>query len=241
MYDPRYLSKVKKAIKKHDMIRDGDLVVAGVSGGKDSTALLYILAQLRHRSHLRFELHAVILDIGWGEMSFEGHRALCARLEVPLTVKRHAVAEIIAKHPEKNPCTLCGKIRAGVLNSTALELGADRVALGHHLDDVIETFFLNLIFTGQMKTFAPNTYLSDTGLYLIRPLVFLPEHAVISLAQREQLPVTPNPCPHDGHTRRDEMKMIVGGLAARYPDFRERFLSALHTSAWKSRPEGEVG
>lgn len=228
MYDPRYLSKVKKAIKEYDMIREGDRVVAGVSGGKDSTALLYIMAQLQRHSHLKFDLHAVILDIGWGKVGFDGHRALCERMGVPLTIKSHPVARIIEKHPDKNPCALCGKIRAGVLNSTALELGANRVALGHHLDDVIETFFLNLIFTGQMKTFLPNTYLSNTNLYLIRPLVFLPEHVLVSLSSREELPVVTNPCPHDGHTRRDEMKAIVSDLSARYPDFRDRFLSALH-------------
>jgi tRNA(Ile)-lysidine synthase TilS/MesJ len=239
LYDSRYLSKVKKAIKEYDMIREGDRVVAGVSGGKDSTALLYILAQLQRHSHLRFELHAVILDIGWGEVNLDGHRALCERLGVPLTVKGHPVAQIIDKHPEKNACTLCGKIRAGVLNNTALELGANRVALGHHLDDVIETYFLNLIFTGQMKTFLPNTYLSNTDLHLIRPLVFLPEHVLVSLARREELPVVTNPCPHNGHTRRDEAKAIVSDLAVRYPDFRDKFLSALHNvsleNLWKQR------
>lgn len=234
MRDSGYLIKVKKAIREYDMIRDGDLVVVGVSGGKDSTVLLHILAHLRRHSHLRFELHAVILDIGWGEVDLDGHRALCARLEVPLTVKRHAVAEIIGLHPDKSPCTLCGKIRAGVLNSTARELGAGRVALGHHLDDVIETYFLNLIFTGRMRTFAPRTFLSNTGLHLIRPLVFLPEHTVADLARREQLPVVFNPCPHDGHTRRDEMKALVGDIAARYPDFRARFLGALQGTPWKS-------
>lgn len=242
-----YLTRVKKAINDYDMISPGDRVVAGVSGGKDSTALLYILAQLRRFSHLRFELDVVMLDCGWGEMDFEPHRELCRRLEVPLHVRTHPVAAIVREKVEQegmNPCALCGKLRAGILNGIALELGAKRVALGHHLDDAIETYFLNLIFTGQMKTFLPSTYLSDSGLTLIRPLVYLSERVTAGLAQNLELPVADNPCPYNGHTRREEAKRMVSELAARHPDFRERFLTGLQNvsfdNLWKQRRDSRA-
>ncbi len=244
-----FLTRVKKAISDYSMISDGDRVVAGVSGGKDSTALLFILAYLKSYSHLRFELEAVMLDLGWGEVDFGPHRELCRRLEVPLHIRAHPVAQIISEKADMNPCALCGKLRAGILNNIALDLGASRVALGHHLDDVIETWFLNLIFTGQMKTFLPSTYLSNTGLTLIRPLVYLPERVTVGLVRSEELPVITNPCPYNGFTKRDEMKRIVRELSARYPDFRERFLTGLQNvsleNLWKqrggfrSRPPGD--
>ncbi|MBE0465843.1 MAG: tRNA 2-thiocytidine biosynthesis protein TtcA, partial [Candidatus Desulforudis sp.] len=206
---------------------------------KDSTALLFILAYLRRFSHLRFELEAVILDLGWGEVDFRPHRDLCRRLEVPLHIRVHPVASIIRGKEGMSACTLCGKLRAGILNSIALERGANRVALGHHLDDVIETYFLNLIFAGRMKTFMPSTYLSNTGLTLIRPLVYLPEKVTAGLVETEKLPVIENPCPHNGYTKRDEMKEIVSGLSHRYPKFRERFLSGLENislqNLWNQR------
>lgn len=239
-----YLTRVKRAINDYGMIADGDHVVAGVSGGKDSTVLLFVLAYLRDYSHLRFGLDAVMLDLGWGEIDFQPHRELCRRLGVRLHIYAHPVAAIIREKKGMNPCTLCGKLRAGLLNSIALDLGANRVAVGHHLDDVIETWFLNLIFTGRMKTFLPSTYLSNTGLTLIRPLVYLPERVTSGLARAEALPVIENPCPYNGHTQRDEMKRIVSKLSAHYPDFRDRFLSGLQNvsveNLWRQRTTGET-
>ncbi len=243
-YRKWFLTRVKKAIGDYRMIAEGDRVVAGVSGGKDSTALLFILAYLRDYSHFRFELEAVMLDMGWGAVDFEPHRELCRRLGVPLYIKPYPISRVIREKEKEgmNPCHLCGKLRAGILNTIALELGAHRVALGHHLDDVIETWFLNLIFTGQMKTFRPSTFLSNTGLTLIRPLVYLPERITGGLVQSEGLPVIKNPCPYNGFTKRDEMKRIVNELAGRYPDFRERFLTGLQNvsreNMWKQRNEG---
>jgi len=223
-----YMAKVKRAIKDYDMIPPGSHVVAGISGGKDSTVLLWILAELQKRSHLRFTLEAVHLDLGWGPVDTEPLRRLCADLGVPLHIRAYPVAKIISLKPGFNPCALCGKLRHGVLNRMALDLGAQCVALGHHLDDVIETFFLNLIFAGQIKTFMPKTYLSRTGLGLIRPLVYLPEKTVVAVGRRQNLPVLENPCPYNGHTKREEMREITEWLAARYPDFREMFLRSLH-------------
>ncbi|ACA59395.1 PP-loop domain protein [Candidatus Desulforudis audaxviator MP104C] len=243
-YGKWFLTRVKKAVGDYRMIEPGDRVAAGVSGGKDSTALLYILAYLRDYSHLRFELEAVMLDLGWGEVDFEPHREFCRRLGVPLHIHVRPVAGIIRDKEGMNPCKLCGKLRAGILNQAALSLGANRVALGHHLDDVIETYLLNLIFTGQMKTFRPSTYLTNTGLTLIRPLVYLPERVLSGLTAGKGFPVIENPCPYNGRTKRDEMKAVVTELASRYPKFRERFLSGLQNvdleNLWEQRRPGSV-
>lgn len=244
-YGKWFLTRVKKAVGDYRMIESGARVVAGVSGGKDSTALLYILAYLRDYSHLRFGLEAVMLDLGWGEVNFEPHREFCRHLGVPLHIHVRPVATIIGEKAGMNPCKLCGKLRAGVLNQAALSLGANRVALGHHLDDAIETYLLNLVSTGQMKTFRPSTYLTDTGLTLIRPLVYLPERVLSGLAAGKGFPVLKNPCPYNGRTKRDEMKAVVTELASRYPKFRERFLIGLQNvdpeNLWEQRrPKAEA-
>lgn len=222
------MTTVKHAIKDYDMIPAGSHVVVGLSGGKDSVALLWIMAHLMRRSHLRFTLQAVHLDLGWGDVDHAPLERLCTDLDVPLHVRSYPVARVIAAKPGFNPCALCGKIRHGVLNRVALELGAQCVALGHHLDDVIETFFLNMIFTGQIKTFMPKTELSRTGLNLIRPLIYLPEKVLASITQREKLPVLENRCPYSGNTKRDEAREITEWLTARYPQFKEMFLRSLH-------------
>ncbi len=227
-YAKWFLTKVKKAIAEYQMINPGERVLVGLSGGKDSTALLYILALLRDRSHLDFELHAMLIDPGWAFVDTERHRLLCERLEVPLEIMTHPIAKIITKRGELNACTICSKLRNGILNSYALKIKANSVALGHHLDDAIETWLLNLMFTGQMKTFLPNTYLSNTRLKLIRPMAYLPEKVSRSLVEDAGLPVMDNHCPFNGSTRRDEVKALVENLVQRYPDFREKFLSGLH-------------
>jgi len=238
-YDKWFMTRVKQCIKRYDMIPPQSHVVVGVSGGKDSTALLWIMAELQKRSHLFFTLEAVHLSLGWGPVDVQPLVNLCRELEVPLHIKEFPVARIIKEKPEHNPCALCSKLRAGVLNDMAVSLGAQCVALGHHLDDVIETYFLNLIFTGQMKTFMPNTRLSRKGLNLIRPLVYLPEQVVVRLGRQLGLPVLHNPCPYNGRTKREEMKDLVEDIVSRYPDFREMFLSALENvsleNLWKQK------
>lgn len=222
-----FLTDVKRAIKDYAMIAPGDKVAVGLSGGKDSMALLYILSYLRDYSHLSFSLEAILVDAGWAPVDYSRVANFCAERRVPLHIVRHPIAAVIAAKGEKSACSLCAKLRAGLLNSRAKALGCQRVALGHHLDDVIETFFLNLIFAGSLRTFRPAVYLDRIGLHLIRPLSYVPERVLSSLVMQAGIPVLPAICPYAGRTQRAAMKEIVGFIAERYPEFRRRFRTAL--------------
>lgn len=234
-----FLTDVKRAIKDYEMISPGDEVAVGVSGGKDSMALLYVLAYLRDYSHLSFSLKAVCVDAGWGSVDYSPLEAFCTAREVPLYTLRYPIAQIIAEKEEKSACSLCAKLRAGLLNSQAKKLGCNRVALGHHLDDVIETFFLNILYAGSIKTFRPAVYLDRIGLHLIRPFSYLPERTLTRLVEEENIPVIPAACPYAGKTKRESMKDIVTYITARYPEFGARFRCALENVSlndlWRQR------
>ncbi len=224
------LSTVKKTIIKYGMIREGDKIALGVSGGKDSSALLYLLSQVRAHAPFPFSLQAITVDMGW-DMDYPALERYCSDLGIPLAIEKTLIARIVFEtRKEKNPCSLCAKLRRGALHKTAQELGCNRVALGHHLDDAAETFFLNFIFTGRFDTFKPHTYLSRRGLYLIRPLIYTPQQALSSLVELKGLPVLDNPCPAAGETKRKEMGEIVHYLASRYPAFYQRFITAMGRS-----------
>lgn len=217
------------------MIEEGDTVVAGLSGGKDSSALLYILKIFQKHAPFNFSLHALHVDLGWGVDTHPLYR-LAERLEVPLHVEQTLISTIVfERRKEKNPCALCANLRRGAFNQAALRLGANKVALGHHLDDAVETFFMNLIIAGQMDTFKPAIFLERTGLTQIRPLVELTEETLDSLAQREKFPILENPCPVKDKTRRREMAELIENLATQYPDFRHKCRTALLNSPfWNS-------
>lgn len=161
---------------------------------------------------------------------------MTSRYGVPLHIEETPIARIVfERRQEKNPCALCSNLRRGALNQAALQLKGNKVALGHHLDDAIETFLMNLIFTGQMGTFKPVTFLDRTGITQIRPLIQLPGRTVESLARREGLEILPNPCPASGATRRREMTDLVAKLCSRYPDLREKMRTAFLASFWKEK------
>jgi len=224
------LTRVKQAMVDYQMVKSGDRVAVALSGGKDSTALLYALTHVLRVSPAKFTLHGIYVDLGW-EAAVNPLREFCERLGVPFYYKPSEIGKIVfAVRKEKSPCALCSNLRRGVLNNTALELGCNVVALGHHLDDAIETFLMSLFFTGQFRTFAPRTELDRTGLTMIRPLVYLFSEHVRRLARELNLPVIANPCPVSGLTKREEVKGVVGYLTGLYPDFKERFLNALITA-----------
>ncbi len=230
------LAIIKRAIVDYGMIKEGDRLAVGMSGGKDSGVLLYALNAIRKTVPVKFELQAVYLDLGFG-MEYAPIEEFCRRLEVPFRLQSTDIGEIIFDvRNEKNPCALCSTLRRGAINELALELGCNRVALGHHLDDVVDTFFMSLIYTGQLRTFSPNTFLDRTGLHMIRPLVYLGQETVRDLASIEKIPIIENPCPASGITKREEIKKLVSGLAKQYPDLREKVLAALQgadlTNLW---------
>ena len=233
----KLLSQVRKCIRDYQMLSPGDRVAVGVSGGKDSLALLRLLAELREHSAVPFELLAVTLDMGYEEMDFSPVADLCARLQVPYTLRRTQIREIVFDiRKEENPCALCAKLRRGILNETAVELGANKVALGHHYDDTVETFALSLIYEGRISCFLPVTYLDRTGLTLIRPMLYLPEKTIRNFAERENLPVVHNPCPADKNTKREDVKALLYELEGRYPGLKDNIFGGLQRSplpGWK--------
>ncbi len=213
------------------MIEDGDRVAVGVSGGKDSLLLLYALSLYRRFSKTKYELRAFTLSMG-EPFDTSGIARLCAQLDVPYTVKKTDIFQVLFDiRKEKNPCSLCAKMRRGALNDLCREYGCNKLALGHHRDDVLETLVLSLLHEGRIHTFHPKTYLDRTGITVIRPMVYLPEKHVIHMQKALDLPVVKNPCPADGSTEREEAKALLDELCKKYPNARELMLSALRNTA----------
>lgn len=210
------------------MIESGDRVVVGVSGGKDSLVLLHALALYRTFSPNPFELSALTITMGLEPFDLTGVRALCDELEVPYIVKETEIGKIVfEERKERNPCALCSKMRRGALAQTCAEYGFNKLALGHHRDDALETLMMSVIFEGRLHTFHPVTYLEKTGITQIRPLVYLSEKQIIHMERKLTLPVVKSPCPANGKTRRAEMKALLDELCRRYPNARDQMLSAL--------------
>lgn len=208
----RIVSRVRKAVEDYDMIQDGDRIGVGVSGGKDSLVLLGALASLSRYYPKKFTVVGLTLDMGY-KPDYSGIQRYCDELGVEYIVKPTNIAEVIFDwRKEENPCSLCAKMRRGALNDLAIEQGCKRVALGHHNDDVLETFLLSLLYEGRINCFSPVTYLDRTDLYSIRPLIYVREGDIKSVTKRLELPVIKSSCPVDGNTKREEIKNILADL-----------------------------
>ncbi len=231
----KILSKVRRAVDEYHMIEDGDRIAVGVSGGKDSLTLLVALAELRRFYPKKFEVVGVSLDMGYPDVSFAGVEELCQKLNVKYVVEKTDIAEIIFDvRKEKNPCSLCAKMRRGGVNSLAVELGCNKVALGHHNDDVLETFFLSLFYEGRLNCFSPVTYLSRKDIYVIRPMIYLPEGEIKGFAKEENLPIVHNPCPMDGYSKRQDIKEYIAEHNREDKFFKTKIMHAIQTGlpAW---------
>lgn len=219
---------MRRAVEKYDMIRPGDRISVGLSGGKDSTALLYALARYRHFSPVPFELEGITLDMGFKGMDFEPMRELCRSLDVPYTLRKTEIGPIVFDvRQEKNPCALCARMKRGALHDLSLERGCRTIALGHHADDAIETFFLSLFYEGRINTFSPVTWLDRKEITLIRPLIYVREKDIVLNPELKALPVVQSTCPADGHTKREEIKNMIRDLKKTIPDADERVLRAI--------------
>lgn len=229
----KLLSLTRAAVDKYNMIEAGDKIAVGVSGGKDSLALLYALAKLRDFYPKPFSLVAITLDYQFNGIAedYTAIEALCKKLQVEYIVRRTNLWEVIFKtRKEKNPCSLCAKMRRGLLHDTAVANGCNKVALGHHLDDAAETFLMNLLNGGKIGCFSPVSYLSNKKLYLIRPLIFAYEKDVAAAARRENLPVVKSRCPMDKVSNRQNMKELLKALEKDNPAVRKKIIGALERS-----------
>lgn len=226
----KLLSFIRRGVDDYKMIEENDHITVGVSGGKDSLALLVGLAKLRGFYPKPFRLSAVTLDMGFG-MDFTPVEKLCEELGVEYVLKKTDIAEILFDiRKESNPCSLCAKMRRGALHDAALELGSHKVALGHHNDDALDTFMLSLVYEGRVNCFSPVTYLDRKDITLIRPLLYAPENFVIGFAKKYELPVVKNRCPEDKRTKREYVKNLIKQLEKENPGFKTRLFTAIEGS-----------
>ena len=222
------LSYVRRAVDDYGMIEDGDVIGVGVSGGKDSLTLLAALAGLRVFYPKKFELIAITEDMGFEGSDFSAIEDYCHSLDVPYFVEKTDIAKVIFDiRKESNPCSLCAKMRRGALHGDAKKHGCNKVALGHHFDDAVETFMLNLFFEGRIGCFSPVTYLSRADLTMIRPMIYMPEKEVRAFTAKVELPVVKSLCPADGNTKREEMKQLLHDFERSHPGLKYRIFGAI--------------
>lgn len=232
------LSYTRKAIDDFAMIEDGDKIAIGISGGKDSLTLLYALHGLKRFYPKKFEIHAITVDLGFGNLNLDKIKELCEKLEVPYTILSTDIAKIIFEdRKESNPCSLCAKMRKGALNEEIKRLGCNKVAYAHHKDDVVETMLLSLIYEGRFHSFSPRTYLDRMDLTVIRPLIYVNEADVIGFVHKYDLPVAKSPCPVDGQTKREYAKNLLKQLNTENPGVKERMFTAIVKARLDSWPE----
>ena len=224
----KILSKVRKACQDYNLIKQGDKIAVGLSGGKDSLVLLTALATMRKFYPQKYEVVAITIDLFNGQSNCSLLKEYCDKLNVEYHVVNSQIYDIVFEtRNEKNPCSLCAKFRRGMLNSTAKELGCNKVALGHHMDDLVQTFFLSMFYEGRLSTFMPNTYLSNTDLYVIRPMILVEEKEIKFVAKRLNMPVMNNCCPANHKTEREHMKVILDQISKEIPIAKNRIFKAI--------------
>lgn len=232
----RLLSYARRAADEYKMIEDGDTVAVGVSAGKDSLSLLCTLAEMKRFYPKRFSLIAITVDMGFetldntsfGKNDYSGIKELCERLGVEYYIEPSDIAKVVFDiRKEGNPCSLCAKMRRGALNEAAKQHGANKVALGHHFDDAVQTFMLNLFYEGRIGCFAPVTYLDRSDITVIRPLVYAPEKDIEYFARSASLPICESGCPANKNTEREEMKKLLFSLERDNKGLRHRIFGAM--------------
>ncbi len=233
------MSQTRRAIDDYGMIHTGDKIAIGISGGKDSLTLLYALHGLQRFYPEKFDLEAITVDLGNPDFDLSHIRHLCETMQIPYTVVKTAIAQIVfEERKEKNPCSLCAKMRKGALNDAVKKLGCNKIAYAHHKDDIVETMMMSLIYEGHFYSFPPITHLDRTNLTVIRPLMYVSEADVKGFCRKYQLPVVKSPCPADGYTKRQYVKDLLRKLNLENPGVKERMFSAIingNISDWTPR------
>lgn len=219
---------VRRAVDDYGMINEGDRVAVGVSGGKDSMLLLAALRQLQSYYPKRFELGAITIELGFEGMDFTPVKRFCEERGIEYTCVKTDIKEVVFDvRQEDNPCSLCAKMRRGALNNTIRERGMNKLALGHHFDDAVETFMMSLLFEGRLSCFQPVTYLDRSGVTQIRPLIYAGEQRIANLAAALELPIVENPCPQDKTSKRYEIKQLLKSMCGEYPDMKTKVFGAM--------------
>ena len=227
----KILSALRKAVTDYKMISDGDNIVVGLSGGKDSILLLTALSHYQRFSPEKFKLSAVTIDLGFPETNpdeVQATKDYCAQIGVDYKIIKTDIAQIIFDvRKEKNPCSLCAKMRRGALNSAIIEMGANKLALGHNADDTIETMLMSLVFEGRFSTFAPTAFMDRTQVTLIRPLIYVEDRDIITVGKRLNLPIIHNPCPANHITRREWAKNLIKSITEDVPTAKTQIMGAV--------------
>ena len=223
-----FTGTVRRAVDDYRMIQAGDRVAVGVSGGKDSMVLLLALDCLRKYYPEPFELEAVTIELGFEGMDFTPVRELCEELSIPYTCVKTDIKEIVFDvRKEDNPCSLCAKMRRGALNNVLRERDLNKLALGHHFDDAVETYMMSLLFEGRISCFQPVTFLDHSGVTQIRPLIYAGEQKITNLARELNVPIVENPCPEDKGSKRYEIKQLLKTMSVQYPDMKSKIFGAM--------------
>ncbi len=227
----KILSYMRKAIDDYNMIEEGDKIAVGLSGGKDSITMLMGLKELQRFYPNSFSIVAVSVNPGFPFFDSTFLKNTCEKIGVEYVEKESHIKEIVFDiRKEKNPCSLCANLRRGILNSTAIELGCNKIALGHNEDDVLETFLLNLLYTGSISTFAPVSYMDRSKITLIRPLIYAPEKEIKKCIRKNQIEVMPKTCPMDGISKREDMKELLKDFSLKIPTIRANLYGAIKRS-----------
>ena len=222
------MSVTRQAIDDFNMIEPKDRIAIGISGGKDSLALLHTLSGLQRYYPIPFELVAISVNLGFKDFELSGVQKLCDSLHIPFYEIKTEIGKIVFdERKEKNPCSLCAKMRKGALNQEAKRLGCTKVAYAHHKDDFIETAFLSLLFEGNFYVFPPKTYLTGIDLTVIRPFIYMNERDIIGFSHKNPLPIQKNPCPADGYTKREYVKNLLRQLNKEHPGTKNRIFHAI--------------
>lgn len=235
------LSCMRKAIEEFNMIEENDKIAVALSGGKDSTTLLIALNNLRKFYPKKFDIVAITVNPGFDFFDSSILINLCNELNIEFVeVKSHIKEIVFDIRKEKNPCSLCANLRRGILNTTAIEHGCNKIALGHNEDDVLETFFLNLLYTGTINTFAPISYMDRSKMTLIRPFIYVSEKQTRSYVKKNNLTIMPKACPMDGVSKREDMKILIKNMQKDIPNIRANIYGAIKRSTIKGWFKGEI-
>ncbi|MBO4749796.1 MAG: tRNA 2-thiocytidine(32) synthetase TtcA [Lachnospiraceae bacterium] len=228
------LSRVRKAVDDYQMIEEGDKIAVGISGGKDSLTLLEAMRSLQFFYPQKFELCAITVHLGFDNLDLTTIKKFCEDRQIEYRIVETDIAKIIFEdRKESNPCSLCAKMRKGALNLAAKEMGCNKIAYAHHMDDVVDTMMMSLIYEGRLHTFSPVTYLDRMDLTVIRPLLYVKEVDVIGFVNKNGLPVAKSPCPADGNTKRQYIKDLLRQINLENPGVKDRMFTAIQNGQLK--------